>query len=132
MPTVRSEDRDGGLRLLTLDRPPANGIDLDLLADLSAGLDAARDDDAVRAFVLGSGITDEQMDSAAGAPPGRRAAASVFLWSVLPRWLRQAGAHQVDEVVAVEALPRRLADAAHAVLEALERIAAALDVRPVG
>lgn len=52
MPTVRSEDRDAGVRLLTLDRPPANAIDLDLLADLAAALDAARDDDAVRAVVL--------------------------------------------------------------------------------
>jgi len=52
MSTVRSEDRDGRVRLLTLDRPPANAIDETLLADLIAALDAARDDDAVRAVVL--------------------------------------------------------------------------------
>src|SRR5262245_31574268 len=52
MPTVRSEDRDAGVRLLTLDRPPANAIDAELLADLAAALDAARVDDAVRAIVL--------------------------------------------------------------------------------
>ena len=52
MTTVRSDDRDGGVRVLTLDRPPANAIDLDLLADLAAALDAARADDAVRAVVL--------------------------------------------------------------------------------
>lgn len=52
MTTVRCEDRDGGVRVLTLDRPPANAIDETLLADLVAALDAARDADAVRAVVL--------------------------------------------------------------------------------
>lgn len=52
MTTVRSEDHPGGVRLLTLDRPPANALDETLLGDLSAALDAARSDDAVRAVVL--------------------------------------------------------------------------------
>ena len=52
MTTVRSEDRADGVRLLTLDRPPANAITPALLRDLSAALDDARDDDAVRAVVL--------------------------------------------------------------------------------
>lgn len=52
MPTIRSSDHDGGVRLLTLDRPPANAINEDLLTDLGAALDAARADDAVRAVVL--------------------------------------------------------------------------------
>ena len=54
MTTIRAEDPDGfrGVRLLTLDRPPANAITAALLADLSAALDAAREDDAVRAVVL--------------------------------------------------------------------------------
>jgi len=52
MSTVRSEDRDGGVRVLTLDRPPANAIDLELMTDLHAALRAARDDDAVRAIVV--------------------------------------------------------------------------------
>lgn len=52
MRTVRSEDRDNGVRLLTLDRPPANAIDDTLLDDLAAAIDAARADDAVRAVVL--------------------------------------------------------------------------------
>ncbi len=56
MGTVRVDDRDGGVRLLTLDRPPANAIDETLLADLAKALDDARSDDAVRALVLtGSG-----------------------------------------------------------------------------
>jgi enoyl-CoA hydratase len=50
--TVRSEDRDGGVRVLTLDRPPANAIDENLLVDLIAALDAARERDEVRAVVL--------------------------------------------------------------------------------
>ena len=41
-----------GVRLLTLDRPPANAITPELLNDLSAALDGARDDAAVRAVVL--------------------------------------------------------------------------------
>jgi enoyl-CoA hydratase len=54
--TVRVEDRDGGVRLLTLDRPPANALEETLLADLSAALEAAGASDTVRAVVLtGSG-----------------------------------------------------------------------------
>jgi enoyl-CoA hydratase/carnithine racemase len=56
MATIRIEDRDGGVRVLALDRPPANALDEAVLADLEAALDAARDDAAVRALVLaGSG-----------------------------------------------------------------------------
>jgi enoyl-CoA hydratase len=52
MTTVRSENREGGVRLLALDRPPANAITPALLNDLSTALDAAREDDDVRAVVL--------------------------------------------------------------------------------
>jgi enoyl-CoA hydratase len=52
MSTITTHDHDGGVRELTLDRPPANAIDEMLLTDLGAALDAARDDDAVRAIVL--------------------------------------------------------------------------------
>jgi enoyl-CoA hydratase/carnithine racemase len=57
MSTIRSEDREPGVRVLTLDRPPANAIDESLLADLDAALDAARANDGVRVIVLtGSGL----------------------------------------------------------------------------
>jgi enoyl-CoA hydratase len=52
MPTVRCDDHAGGVRVLTLDRPPANALDEALLSDLLAALEAARRDDAVRAIVL--------------------------------------------------------------------------------
>jgi len=52
MSTVRTEDGEAGVRLLILDRPPANAITAGLLADLSTALDAARDDVGVRAVVL--------------------------------------------------------------------------------
>ncbi len=52
MSTIRVDDREGGVRLLTLDRPPANAIERTLLTDLSAALDDARTDDAVRAVVI--------------------------------------------------------------------------------
>ena len=52
MRTIRVDDREGGVRLLTLDRPPANAIDETLLADLSTALDDARTDSAVRAVVI--------------------------------------------------------------------------------
>jgi enoyl-CoA hydratase/carnithine racemase len=52
MTTVRTEDREAGVRLLTLDRPPANAITPQLLNDLAAALEAAREDDGVRAIVL--------------------------------------------------------------------------------
>jgi enoyl-CoA hydratase len=52
MSTIRVDDREGGVRLLTLDRPPANAIERTLLTDLSAALDDAHTDDAVRALAL--------------------------------------------------------------------------------
>lgn len=52
MATVREEDREGGVRWLVLDRPPANALDESLLGDLLAAVERARDDDAVRAVVL--------------------------------------------------------------------------------
>lgn len=52
MATIRASDHQGGVRRLTLDRPPANAIDETLLADLGAALAAAVADDAVRAVVL--------------------------------------------------------------------------------
>ena len=52
MSTVREEDREGGVRWLVLDRPPANALDESLLEDLLAAVECARLDDAVRAVVL--------------------------------------------------------------------------------
>jgi enoyl-CoA hydratase len=52
MSTIGSEDHDGGVRVLTLDRPPANALDERLLADLGSALATARHDAAVRALVL--------------------------------------------------------------------------------
>jgi enoyl-CoA hydratase/carnithine racemase len=52
MKTVREEDREGGVRWLVLDRPPANAIDESLLSDLYTAVERAREDDAVRAVVL--------------------------------------------------------------------------------
>lgn len=52
MSTIRIEDREGGVRLLTLDRPPANAIAVELLDELLASLKAAREEDRVRAIVV--------------------------------------------------------------------------------
>lgn len=52
MSLVRAATHDGGVRLLTLDSPPANAENEALLEDLSAALAAATDDDTVRAVVL--------------------------------------------------------------------------------
>ncbi|MGH7787770.1 MAG: enoyl-CoA hydratase/isomerase family protein [Candidatus Binatia bacterium] len=52
MTTVTANDHPGGVRVLTLDRPPANAISEDLLTDLSVQLAAAGRDEAVRAVVL--------------------------------------------------------------------------------
>jgi len=52
MSTVRESDHPGGVRMLTLDRPPANAEDETLLADLCTVLDRAEADAAVRAVVL--------------------------------------------------------------------------------
>jgi len=50
--TVHAKDHGVSVRVLTLDRPPANAIDDELLADISAALDDALADDGVRAIVL--------------------------------------------------------------------------------
>jgi enoyl-CoA hydratase len=52
MTALRTEDSDNGVRILTLNRPPANAIDEALLTDLAGALDAAGADDTVRAVVL--------------------------------------------------------------------------------
>jgi enoyl-CoA hydratase len=52
MATVGEDNRSGGVRVLTLDRPPANAEDENLLSDLSAALDRAAGAAAVRAVVL--------------------------------------------------------------------------------
>jgi len=52
MSTVRESDHPGGVRMLTLDRPPANAEDETLLSDLCTVLDRAHGDPAVRAVVL--------------------------------------------------------------------------------
>src|SRR2546429_2794098 len=52
MATVRVEDREGGVRILPLDRPPANAENEELLGDLGTALAEARGSDAVRAIVL--------------------------------------------------------------------------------
>src|SRR5215470_6398467 len=52
MGTVLASNHGAGVRVLTLNRPPANAINEDLLADLLAALETARADDAVRAVVL--------------------------------------------------------------------------------
>lgn len=54
--TVDRRDLDGGVRVLTLRRPPANAMNREVLEDLRGACEAARDDDAVRAVVVtGSG-----------------------------------------------------------------------------
>jgi enoyl-CoA hydratase len=50
--TIRTRDLEGGIRILTLNRPPANAISLDLMNDLKAACAAAHNDAAVRAVVV--------------------------------------------------------------------------------
>ena len=50
--TVESRDIDGGVRILTLNNPPANAFSRALLTDLGAAADAAKNDDRVRAVVV--------------------------------------------------------------------------------
>jgi enoyl-CoA hydratase len=49
---VRVDDRDGGVRWITLDRPPANALDDSLLDALDTEMDDAAHDDDVRAVVI--------------------------------------------------------------------------------
>jgi enoyl-CoA hydratase len=78
MTTVRCEDREGGVRVLTLDRPPANALDESLLGDLAAALDAAQTSETVRAVVLTGAGTFFSAGFDLSAPP-RDAAATTRL-----------------------------------------------------
>lgn len=49
---IRANDHEGGVRLLTLTRPPANALDESLLMALGEALNAAQADPGVRAVVL--------------------------------------------------------------------------------
>ncbi|HVN86482.1 MAG TPA: enoyl-CoA hydratase/isomerase family protein [Candidatus Binatia bacterium] len=49
---IETRDLDGGVRILTLNRPPANAIDPTLMQDLFAACDAAKSDDSVRAVIV--------------------------------------------------------------------------------
>jgi enoyl-CoA hydratase len=49
--TVRIE-QDGDVRVIAMDRPPVNAINLALIEELTAAFAAARDDDACRAIVF--------------------------------------------------------------------------------
>ena len=54
--TITTRDVDGGVRIVTLNRPPANAINLELINDVERACAAAKDEDAVRAVVVtGSG-----------------------------------------------------------------------------
>ena len=50
--TVECRDIDGGVRILTLNNPPANAFNQALLTDLGTAADAATHDDRVRAVVV--------------------------------------------------------------------------------
>ena len=53
---IETRNEPGGIRILSLNRPPANAIDRNLLDALAAACDEAANDEAVRAVVLtGSG-----------------------------------------------------------------------------
>jgi enoyl-CoA hydratase len=49
---VRVDDREGGVRVLTLARPPANALDDHMLVALDSAVAAADRDDAVRALLI--------------------------------------------------------------------------------
>ncbi|MEZ4380909.1 MAG: enoyl-CoA hydratase/isomerase family protein [Nannocystaceae bacterium] len=55
MAVLEQRDVAGGVRVLTLHRPPANAFDLELMAALSTSIHAATDDDGVRALVVTGG-----------------------------------------------------------------------------
>ncbi|HZR80161.1 MAG TPA: enoyl-CoA hydratase/isomerase family protein [Candidatus Binatia bacterium] len=49
---IHRSDHDGGVRVLRIDRPPANAINREFLQRLHAEAEAADDDEAVRALVV--------------------------------------------------------------------------------
>ena len=92
---VNHEDLDGGVRVLTLDHPPANAFDTELLMDLQAACEAAGRAEQVRAVVVkGAGrffsggldlkhVTSTSVDEIFGASFGRND--GVFALWTLPK-----------------------------------------------
>jgi enoyl-CoA hydratase len=93
--SVDCNDLEGGVRVLTLNRPPANAINAQLLAALSAACEAAKNDARVRAVVVtGAGrffsggldlkeVTAAQRQDVFGANFGR--ADGIFSLWTLPK-----------------------------------------------
>jgi enoyl-CoA hydratase/carnithine racemase len=52
---VIDAQEEGGILRLTLDNPPANLLSLEVMEAMQAGLDAARDDEAIRVVVISAG-----------------------------------------------------------------------------
>ena len=69
-PVVHVTDEDGGVRVLTLDRPPANALDHQLLVELEEATAAAENEPDVRSIVL----TGEARSSVPASTSGRRLA----------------------------------------------------------
>lgn len=105
MGTVRPSDHEHGVRVLTLDRPPANALDETLLGDLDAALRDAGDDPAVRAVVLtgagaffsgGFDLRAPRRDAAATATLGRLYRDSHLRLLTLPKpTLAMVGGHAI-------------------------------------
>jgi 3-hydroxyacyl-CoA dehydrogenase len=82
-PLVTSADRPGGIRVLTIDNPPANAISLALAAAIIAAVEAADTDPAVRAVVItGAGgkfsFGADIKDFANEPPPGSKSVQDVM------------------------------------------------------
>ena len=51
---VRVDVEAGGLRILTMQKPPVNALGRELVEDLTAALESLRDDEAGRCLILRS------------------------------------------------------------------------------
>ena len=102
--TVRTHDEDGGIRVLTLDRPPVNAINVELLRDLRHAVDDAAEDQGVRVILMrggertfSAGLDLRELASGAGGELARLGQDDgIFaLWTVPKPTIAEIGGHAI-------------------------------------
>ncbi|MAE69928.1 MAG: hypothetical protein CME06_05610 [Gemmatimonadetes bacterium] len=101
---VRAHDEDGGIRVLTLDRPPVNAINVELLRDLKTAVDDAARDHGVRVILMrggertfSAGLDLKELAAGAGGELARlgRNDGIFALWTVSKPTIAEIGGHAI-------------------------------------
>ncbi len=101
---IRVQDEDGGVRILTIDRPPANAISVELLRDLKQAVVDAEEDHGVHAVVVrgnerffSAGLDLKELAMGAGGELARlgRDDGMFALWTLLKPTIAEVAGHAI-------------------------------------